>query len=98
MAILLQLLSRYWRSDAFATFFFLSNSKFLSVSFDLLVPTTVHHVHRDNWTHTLSMYYSADIEYFGEQHLPYAVLAIAVVYLCVITSCTLSVRLLPEIS
>ena len=67
--------------DAFATFFFLSNTKFLSVSFDLLVPTQVYHLYGDTYNYTYALYYSGDIEYFGREHLPYGILAIVV--LCV---------------
>ena len=70
--------------DAFATFFFLSNVKFLCVSFDLLVPTKLYHFNGINHTHTFVLYYSADIEYFGKEHFPYAILAITVVCVCVI--------------
>ena len=67
--------------DAFATFFLLSNVKFLSVSFDLLVPTRVYHLYGDTYNYTYALYYSGDIEYFGREHLPYGILAIVV--LCV---------------
>ena len=67
--------------DSFATFFFLSNTRFLSVSFDLLVPTRVYHLYGDTYNYTTALYYSGDIEYFGREHLPYAILAI--VMLCV---------------
>ena len=62
--------------DAFATFFLLSNIKFLSVSFDLLVPIKVYYLHPKRYTHTLRLLYAADIVYFGKEHLPYAILAI----------------------
>ena len=64
--------------DAFTSFFLLSNVKFLSVSFDLLVPTKVYHLHGDHYNSTLALYYAGDIEYFGKEHLPYAILAIVV--------------------
>ena len=67
--------------DAFVAFFFLSNVKFLSVSFDLIVPTRVYHLYGDTYNYTYALYYSADIEYFGREHLPYGILAI--VMLCV---------------
>ena len=70
--------------DAFATFFFLSNIKFLSVSSDLLVPIEVYRANGSNSTHSLGLFYSADIEYFGKKHLPYAILAVVVVCLFVI--------------
>ena len=67
--------------DSFSSFFLLSNVKFLSVTFDLLVPTQIYHLYGDTYNYTLGLYYSADIEYFGREHLPYGILAIVV--LCV---------------
>ena len=67
--------------DAFSTFFLLSNVKFLSVSFDLLAPTRVFQLYPDHYNHTWGLYYAAGVEYFGKDHLPYAILAIVV--LCV---------------
>ena len=62
--------------DTFATFLLLSYVKFLSVSFDILVPTIMY----NKWgTHTATaLYYDGSVEYFGREHLPYAVLAISV--------------------
>ena len=59
---------------AFATFFLLSYLRILSVSFDLLVPMNVHNMNG----HTVGsfLYYDATIEYFGQEHLPYAIVAI----------------------
>ena len=65
--------------DSFATFFLLSYGKFLSV--DLLVPTKVYYLHGNHSNHTLGLFYAADIIYFGNTHLHYGILAIAV--LCV---------------
>ena len=62
--------------DAFATFFFLSNVKFLSVSADLLIPTRVYQLYPDHHNNTLGLYYAGHIEYFGKEHYPYAILAI----------------------
>ena len=62
--------------DAFATFFLLSNMKFLSVSFDLLIPAPLYELHRDFHTSSLRLYYAADIHYFGSKHRPYAILAL----------------------
>ena len=62
--------------DSYATFFLLSNVKFLSVSFDLLVPTRVYELHQHHYNYSLGLYYAADIEYFGSEHLPYGILAI----------------------
>ena len=61
---------------AFATFLLLAYVKLLSVSFDLLVPTHVRHVNGSLMGTYL--YYDATIEYFGDKHLPYAVLALFV--------------------
>ena len=63
--------------DAFATFLLLSYVKLLSVSFDLLVPVQVFNAtgHKIG----LYLYYDASVEYFGKQHLPYAITALAVV-------------------
>ena len=60
--------------DAFATFLLLSYVKFLSVSFDILMPTLLW----DKWGSHKStmMYYDGSVEYFGVEHLPYALLAI----------------------
>jgi len=59
---------------AFATFFLLSYLRILGVSFDLLFPMQV----KNMTDHTLGsfLYYDATIEYFGHEHLPYAVPAI----------------------
>ena len=62
--------------EAFATFLLLSYVKLLSVSSDLLVPTHVYNVNGSSLG--LYLYYDATIEYFGEEHLPYAVLAVFV--------------------
>ena len=59
--------------DSFATFFLLSYVKVLSISTDLLI-----------YTHTYSLdgkilrrlYYDPTLLYFGERHLPYAILAL----------------------
>ena len=74
--------------DAFATFFFLSNVKFLSVSFDLLIPTPVYQLYPDHYNYTLSLYYAANVEYFGSEHLPFGILAIIMLCVFVILPCT----------
>ena len=70
--------------DAFTSFFLLSNVKFLSVSFDLLVPTKVYYLHGDHYNSTWALYYAGDIEYFGKEHLPYGILAILVSFIFLI--------------
>ena len=68
--------------DAFATFLLLSYVKLLSVSFDLLVPTQVYNINGS--LVGLYLYYDATIEYFGEEHLPYALLAVFVLLVFII--------------
>ena len=77
--------------DAYATFFLLSFTKFLSVSFDLLVPTPVYELHQHNYTYSLGLFYAANIEYFGSEHLPYGILAIIMCLFFVILPVTILV-------
>ena len=100
--ILFSLFRRNWNIrtsviDAFGTFFFLSNFKFLSVSFDLLTYTHVYQLYPDHYNHTSVLYYAGDIEFFGKEHLPFAILAIIVfctlVWLPVILLATLPTTL-----
>lgn len=71
--------------DSFATFFFLTNVKFLSISFDLLAPARVHQVNSfGSYSVTPRLFYDATVPYFGKSHLPYAILAIAVFVLFVL--------------
>ena len=60
--------------EVFATFLLLSNFKFLSVSFDLLTPTAIHNINGNLLG--IFLWYDASIAYFGNEHLPYAVLAL----------------------
>ena len=62
--------------DAFATFLLLSYVKFLSVSFDILVPTTVWDSR--NVKQPTVLYYNGTVKYFSKEHLPYATPAITV--------------------
>ena len=70
--------------DAFATFLLLSYIKLLSVSFDLLFPVSI----TDVYGHTFSsmyLYSDATVEYFGNEHLPYGIMAgviLAVFIIC----------------
>ena len=71
--------------DAFATLLLLSNVKFLSVSFDLLAPVKVKLINSTGYlTHSWRLYFDATVPYFGERHLPYAILALTVLLLFVI--------------
>ena len=62
--------------EGFATFLLLSYVKLFNVSLDLLIPTHVYNVNGSSLG--LYLYYDGTIEYFGEEHLPYAVLAVFV--------------------
>ena len=62
--------------DAFVTFFFLSTTKLLSVSCDLLIGTRL--FTNDGKLYSWNLYYDSSIEYFGREHLPYALLAIGI--------------------
>ena len=65
--------------DAFATFLLLSYVKFTSVSLDLLMPSPVWDTNgKQQWP---MLYYNGTMEYFGRDHLPFAVLAITVLLL-----------------
>ena len=70
--------------DAFATFFFLSNTKLFSVSLDLLLFTRVNNVSFDNLNYSTRLFYAAEIEYFDKQHLPYVILSIVVLSIFVL--------------
>ena len=72
-------------------FFYLSNVKFLSVTFDLLTPTHLYELQDGlnivNMTSVL--YYAGNIEYFNDKHLPYAILAILVSVVFIILPITI---------
>ena len=67
--------------DSFATFFLLSYVKILSVTSDLLIPSQIYGLGSN--TSTFGVYYSPTVVFFGEEHLPYAILAIFIVTLFV---------------
>ena len=60
--------------DSFATLFLLSTVKFQSVTFDLLIPTTLYHIDGASEGRAY-LYLAGDVEYLGPDHLPYAILA-----------------------
>ena len=60
--------------QAFGTFILLSYVKIINTSFDILVPVQLHNV--SGQVVGLYVYYNGSLEYFGHDHLPYAVLAI----------------------
>ena len=74
--------------DAFATFILLSCVKFLSVSFDLLIPARLYDIHGKN-IGTNYLYFDGTIEYFGKEHLPYAIVAIIMLLVFVVFPCLL---------
>ena len=59
--------------DSFTTFFLLSYVKVLSVSSDLLIYVRIHSLDGKSSTR---LFYDPTLHYFGERHLPYAVLAL----------------------
>lgn len=61
----------------FATFILLSNVKILGVCFDLLIPTRAYTAVGDELSKHF-LYYDATIEYFSQQHLPFAMLALCI--------------------
>ena len=66
--------------NAFATFFLLSYLKFLNATTDLLIFTKMY-VLKDNsreYAKKHVLYYDATVEYFGQKHLPYAIVALFV--------------------
>ena len=74
--------------NAFVTFLLLSYVKFLSVSFDLL--TFVYAYVPNGKVAGTYLFYDASIEYFGKEHLPYGILAIAVLIIFIILPLVLS--------
>ena len=63
--------------DAFVTFLLLSYIKFLNVSTDLLIPIRIFNI-EGKFLNTHYLYFDGSLEYFGKEHLPYGILAIAV--------------------
>ena len=61
--------------NAFATFLLLSYVKFLITSFAFLFPVKVFNIHGRALSQ-LYLYYDGTVEYFGTEHLPFAILAL----------------------
>ena len=70
--------------NAFATFLLLSYSKLLTVSYSLLDATELYN-NRGEKVGPVVLYYDASIEYFSKQHLPFAILAICVLLVFVVS-------------
>ena len=67
--------------DSFSTFFLLSYVKIISVSADILIPTRIYKLGSSK--STIGVYYTPSVEYFGHEHLPYAILALTLLALFV---------------
>jgi hypothetical protein len=74
--------------DVFVTFFLLSYNKFLRVSYDLLVPVYLQDIHGETQQKSY-LYLDGTMRYFGDEHLPYAILAIAVMSCVIVMPCLL---------
>ncbi len=74
--------------DSFATFFLLAHVKVLSVTTDLLTATQIYQLGSN--TCTFGLYYSPAVHYFGNEHLPYAILALVISTLFVTTPIVIS--------
>ena len=60
--------------EAFGTFLLLSYVKIINISFNILIPVQLYNVSGN--TVGFYVYYNGSMEYFGNDHLPYALLAI----------------------
>ena len=74
--------------DSFATFFLLAHVKIISVTTDLLTPTQINQLGSN--ISTFGVYYSPTVQYFGDEHLPYAILALVILTMFVITPTVVS--------
>ena len=79
--------------ESFATLYLLSIMKFQSVSLDLLVPTTLYYSDGTQDS-KLYLYLAGNVEYFGEEHMPYALLA-SVLFIALVLFPTLLLFLYP---
>ena len=70
--------------DAYATFFQLSCFKIICISFDILMPTYVSVISNSELQQNakLVLYFDSTIDYFGQEHLPYAILALIFIFFC----------------
>ena len=88
--------------NTFATFFLLSYTKLCAISISLLVPTRVQVFDQDKYDsiRTNKLYLQPDYNMFGPKHMPYAIVALAVLvflillppFLLIIHSCGLCKR------
>ena len=68
---------------AFATFLLLTYVKLLNSTIDMLLPVVTYNVHGE--VAGTYVYYDASYRYFGKEHLPYAIMAIALFLLFVLS-------------
>ena len=61
--------------ESFATLYLLSTMKMQSVTLDLLSPTPLYYVD-GSIDKKLYIFFAGDVEYFGPEHMPYALLAL----------------------
>ncbi len=66
--------------NSFTTFILLSNLKLLSTCFDILIPVEVYQLTSQNFTikQSKKVYSDGTLEYFGSDHLPYAIMALLI--------------------
>ena len=69
--------------ESFATLYLLSVMKIQSVTLDLLAPTSLYYAD-GRISDKLYLYLAGDVEYFGVEHLPYALLALVLFSIFVI--------------
>ena len=67
--------------DSFATFFLLSYVQVLTFSANLLIPTTIYKLGSNEVQ--FGLYYTPTVQYFGNEHLPFAITAIIILTLFV---------------
>ena len=70
--------------STFATFFLLSYSKVLFVSINLLFAVESYDIHGQPIPNSTVMLYDPSIKFFSSEHIPYAILAIAIVFVFVV--------------
>ena len=76
-------------ANSFASFLMLSYSKILFVSLNLLLPIQLYHLHQGTPANSLALYYDSNLQYFGQDHLPYALLSIIVLFVFTVLPLTL---------
>lgn len=71
--------------DAYAMFFILSLTKIFYVSCDLLLPTKVHTLSSNGTLdYHWALYFDGSKEFFGKEHLPFAILAIVIMNMFIV--------------